>query len=748
MVKRLIANGMKDQKLLSISTVIFMAVSSMLIALALTLFTNLTGSVGGLMEAARTPDFLQMHAGELREEELNDFAQSHTEIEEWQICRFLNLDNHSISLGNESLAGNTQDNGLCIQGKNFDYLLDMDNKLPEVTKGQVFVPVCYRSIYHLTEGDKMYIGGDELVIAGFLRDAQMNSMMASSKRFLVCKEDYDRLFCRGSEEYLIEYRLLRDADLDAFASAYSDANLPANGPAITRGLIKMMNALSDGIMIFVILLVGIAILMISLLCIGYITSLGVERDRSESGLLKALGIPKKQILQIYMAKYRLFSVIGGTVGLFGAFLLSNPLGKSLKELYGTSENLFLSVLAAMAISILVQLLILFSIRRIIRKDEKITAVKALFHNLSSKQTSGKRQTIIIGSVTVLCVMLTLIPQNLYSTLASPEFVSYMGIGNAQLRMDVRLSENIASKTQNLVDALEEDKEIQKFVALKTASYPIRVNDNEKIHLLVEVGDHGVFPVTYTEGRQPQKDDEIALSVLQAKDLELGMGDAVIFDIDGAQAQVVVCGLYSDITNGGKTAKMCTAPGNGDDKEILWSVAYVTLKDLASSEEWLRRYEDYDAEVVDIEEYVNATFEPTIRQISNARVVALSLATMIEFVVILLFVCLLIEKNRNEISLQKALGFRSKVLIRQYMKKAFFPILMGIIVGTLAAVLLGEKICGLALSSLGASGFKFVIRVPSVIEITGIFFMAGLVSMLMGTGEIRKIAAYECCRGKE
>ena len=34
-------------------------------------------------------------------------------------------------------------------------------------------------------------------------------------------------------------------------------------------------------------------------------------------------------------------------------------------------------------------------------------------------------------------------QNLYSTLSSPRFVTYMGIGDADIRMDVRQSENIA-----------------------------------------------------------------------------------------------------------------------------------------------------------------------------------------------------------------------------------------------------------------------------------------------------------------
>ena len=92
----------------------------------------------------------------------------------------------------------------------------------------------------------MRIGSEGLTVAGFLRDAQMNSMMASSKRFLVSQWDYERLKPRGEEEYLIEFLLKDCGDTNAVSTAYTRQGLPSNGPAITKPLIRMMNALSDG----------------------------------------------------------------------------------------------------------------------------------------------------------------------------------------------------------------------------------------------------------------------------------------------------------------------------------------------------------------------------------------------------------------------------------------------------------------------------------------------------------------------
>ena len=61
MLKKLIWSDMWQNKLLSIATVFFMAVSAMMLALTALLFSSLLGSVNGLMEQAQAPDLVQMH---------------------------------------------------------------------------------------------------------------------------------------------------------------------------------------------------------------------------------------------------------------------------------------------------------------------------------------------------------------------------------------------------------------------------------------------------------------------------------------------------------------------------------------------------------------------------------------------------------------------------------------------------------------------------------------------------------------
>lgn len=334
MRKRLILNDIRKNRLFTAATVAFMTVSAMLFALTVLLSVSLLSSIQTLMEQAETPDFLQMHAGTVKEEEINAFAEAHPEVEDWQVMPFLNLENSKISLGEHSLADSTQDNGLSVQGQTFDYLVDLTNELPKVWPGEVFVPICYRAQYELTPGDIMQIGNRKFTIAGFIRDSQMNSMMASSKRFMVNEADYESMRKEGTEEYLIEFRLHEGTDTGVFENAYKEAGLPDNGPAVTKPLIRMMNALSDGMMIFVILLVSVVAVVISVICIRFLLLTRMEKERKEMGMLRAIGMAKGQIRGLWFAKYVALSAVGALFGLLLTGLAQKPLTAQMQELYG------------------------------------------------------------------------------------------------------------------------------------------------------------------------------------------------------------------------------------------------------------------------------------------------------------------------------------------------------------------------------------------------------------------------------
>ena len=93
MNKRMIMNDLRSNRMVSAATFIFMAVTAMLLGLSIFLFASLSDSIDKLMTEAETPDFLQMHTGELDEEQLISFSQQREDVEVFQVCTFLNLQN-------------------------------------------------------------------------------------------------------------------------------------------------------------------------------------------------------------------------------------------------------------------------------------------------------------------------------------------------------------------------------------------------------------------------------------------------------------------------------------------------------------------------------------------------------------------------------------------------------------------------------------------------------------------------------
>ncbi|MBR5420951.1 MAG: hypothetical protein IK115_07385 [Lachnospiraceae bacterium] len=712
---RMIRNDQKKNKLVSAAACIFMAVSAAFIALTVLLAGSLLGSIDALMKEAKTCDFLQMHAGELDAEALRAFAASRPDVEDMLIGSFLNIENSTITLNGRSLADSTQDNGLCIQNENFDHLLGTDNELLHPGPGRVYVPVCYKSEYDLEAGQTMEIGSTALVIEGFLRDSQMNSMMASSKRFLVNPEDYDRLEGQGSPEYLIEFLIKDGYDIDAFATAYTDAGLPSNGPTITAPLIRLMNALSDGMMILVIFLAGIVILAISLICIRYIVLTGMEKDRKEAGMLKALGLGGKDVRKICLLKYELLSFAGGMIGAIAALIISKPLSMQMRELYGAAGGNAWTLVFSLAGIVLTEAIVLMSIKRNLKKNDNLSAVQVISER-ENHHGKKKDSFIWIGAVTAAAIFLILVPVNLSSTISSEKFVSYMGVGQSRIRMDIRQCEDIAGISKGLTEKIKNDKRVDKYSLMQTGSFRAVLKDGSNVNLLTEMGDHEAFPLQYIEGASPKKAGEIALSKLNSEELGCAVGDGILLQRKGKEEAYTVCGIYSDITNGGKTAKIFgdAETLTAEDIPLMWSIIYVSLKEEGDTEAFTEEYRTYCSEygnsvkISDIARYMEGTYGQTIKRIRNAAILSFAVSCLIIFIVIVLFVRLMIWQEKSDISLKKALGISSSHIRREYLKRSFIYIVGGLALGILLGVFLGQQIAGMMLASLGAAGFRFIL----------------------------------------
>lgn len=94
----------------------------------------------------------------------------------------------------------------------------------------------------------------------------------------------------------------------------------------------------------------------------------------------------------------------------------------------------------------------------------------------------------------------------------------MGIGNYDMRVDIQQTDHISRKAVEIISTMNSDSTISKITLLTTKTFKVKTEDGSKENIKVELGDHSIFPIEYSEGRIPSAENEIALSTLNAEEL--------------------------------------------------------------------------------------------------------------------------------------------------------------------------------------------------------------------------------------
>ncbi|MCB0015088.1 MAG: ABC transporter permease, partial [Anaerolineales bacterium] len=453
MYYRTIRNDILRNRAITLTIMTFVAAAAMLVSLAAILVVNLSGAIDTLMTQAKTPHLMQMHSGEMDAARLANFVAQHDEIDEYQLLEFLNIDGAQIIFETGSLADSVQDNGVSVQGEKFDFLLDLDGHVIQVADGEIYVPIPYMQQGLAEVGDRVQVAGKEFTVAGFARDSQMNSLLSSSKRFLVSEHDYAEIRAFGSVEYLIEFRLTDLAELGAFELAYTSADLETNGPTLTYPLFKMVNGLADGLMIGVILLISGLVTTVAFLCIRFTLLAKIEEDYREIGVMKAIGLRVADIKKIYIAQYAALAALGSILGLALSFLFRGVLLANIRLYMGESANGSLALLFGISAVLLVFLAIVAYVNGVLRRFRKVSPAEAIRFGIAREKTGGGKlfrlsmkrlldTNVFLGlkdvlarkklyatmlAVLVISAFIIIVPQNLHNTVSSNDFITYMGI---------------------------------------------------------------------------------------------------------------------------------------------------------------------------------------------------------------------------------------------------------------------------------------------------------------------------------
>ncbi len=763
MNKTFLKNDIKNKKGITIILILFIFISSTLIGTSTNVIINIYHSINDLFNKSALPSVVQMHTGTINYEDIYNFSENNLYVDKTQISEMITINNETLFLNSTTSEYNSvMDISFVKQNEHFDFLLNSYNKICIINSGEIGVPAFYADNNNISIGDYVTLkleSGDILFkVTEIIKDAQMNPSIVHSKRFLINEQDFNYIGSKISQrEYLIEFILHDNENINDFIDMYNSANLPNNGPIVSYDLFLILNALTFGAIVLVVILISFLISLISILCIRFSLISTLEEDFVDIGILKAIGLNDKKINKLYLLKYFLIIFLSTILGFFASFILSKIILNYTEMYFGEYSN-NISDYLIIAIIILVPniLLFLYSIL-VLRKFNNIVPLDAMNYNENLLKSLNKKTILksidfnidksnlninllvaikqifqrsksflLIFLIYTISIFIVIIPSSFSTTIKSPTFVNYMGIPYSDTRIDITYSDS-TKDLNSMIEVVNDDEDISKKVLLVTNNLKYKTEENKLKNILVESGELSIFNLEYVLGNVPLTDDEISLSELLASDLNLTINDKLTLIINDVEKEMIISGIYQDITNGGRTAKMNFMPKTTDS--TLWYITYIDYKEGINVEEKNTYYENIfkqsaNIKVISMEEYINQTLSSVINTIYLiSRLCIVSAAFIISLITYLYIKTLLLKDKMSNITLIK-LGVNMSNVQIQYIISFSIILYIGLVSGVILSNTLGSTIVSGIWSLLGASKiillsnplFNFII-LPLIMLIT-------------------------------
>jgi putative ABC transport system permease protein len=492
--------------------------------------------------------------------------------------------------------------------------------------------------------------------------------------------------------------------------------------------------------------------------------------------MKAIGLPHSTIANLYLAKYFILMLVACVAGGTLATLAAVPLTRSIATNYAAAPIRPTTFFVPLIALTLLFCLVLVICRALLSKINRIEVVNAMVHGSTlstSRQIRANRRRahrmsrsvfsrgslsshinyrlalvdlrrelrrwLLLPLVFLLATVLMTLPTNLLTTLTSPQFATYMGGVDCDIRFDLQFSDDIDQVRTKLLEALEQDARIttvhqyaEQLVEIDGLAGPER--------LRVAVGDYSGETVAFTEGHPPRA-GEIAFSVLNAEKYHLDVGDQLTVNESTQKRNLVISGIYQDITSGGYTAKMQGIPAAGASRYVLYADTRRDSNVSSSTHPKLvaQAYQTQfpSVSIVPMQEYVGQTLSHLTSALSNAAVIAVVFALGVSSLITFFYLGLQLSRDRQRLGVLAALGFSNQELDTQMRVKALIAVFSGVLLGLATTVTLGQALVGsaFALTGLGISDLAFSPSLGLVFLLYPLLLIAvGFLSTLaVGTG---------------
>lgn len=775
MYLRILKKDLKRKKTMNLIMLIFITLASMFIASGANNMITVARALEDYFDLAEVPDYWFATFYEEEAKRFSDFAEE--EGYALKTAELIQINPKDIQVDNEAFE---YSNSVCLStvkgSKVFD---EQEKEITTVEDGEIYVPNCIFSSEknNFYNGCKILIESEnvkkEFTLKSFSKDALFGSSMIGMTRFLVSENDY-KLF--DTKEKSMFYALSAYTKDSSFMEKYNDLDLKTI-LSVNRSGIKLMYFM-DTIIAALILVVSICLILISMVILRFTIQFTMSEEFREIGVMKAIGITNEKIRGLYIVKYLAISLAGAVLGLSLSFPFGTLLIKSVsKNIIIIGENrFFLNIIFAGGTAFAVVLFCYFCTRKI-RKFSPIDAIRngetgeryskkgvvhlnksflppVIFMSINDI-LSGLKKYLSMILIFTLGFLLIIIPVNTINTLQSDNLITLFSMAECDLAItqellfspneEDMLEKNLADVRNTLKEHHIEADVFQEVMFRFTVSC-----GDKKTSSLAFQGTGGVkcSQYAYLLGSPPENKNELAISYIVADIIGADIGDTVHINIGEDDRAYTVCAIYQSMNNLGEGIRFYQE----DDIDYTFAsgafgiqISYRDNPDKETCKERKALLQNIysDRKVYTAGEYISYMIGDSAGQIESVKTLILAIIICINMLVALLMVKSFITKEKGEIALLKAIGFKNSSLVAWQSLRIGMVLFLSTLLGAVLSTPLSKFTVEPIFNIMGAKSIEFEViplEVYVIYPLTLLF--ATVLAAAIGALQLRKISSRE------
>lgn len=787
MYLRILKKDLKRKKTMNAIVLIFIVLASMFIASSANNLLTVATALDEYFELADVPDYWYATPYQEEAERLRAFVRENgyglNSVE------LVQIDPRDILVDGECLEyGNT----VVLSDPRGSKVFDGEGKeITQVGDGEIYIPA---GIFNSEKDDfregaviEIEFEGEKksFVLKGATKDALFGSSMMGMTRFLVSEGDFE-FFNRDGQTRFVSLSVYSD-DPD-YMEKFNEIDLRTT-MNVDRAGIKMMYIM-DTLTAAVVLVVSICLILISMVILRFTIHFTLSEEFREIGVMKAVGIPDYKIRGLYIVKYLAISTAGSVIGL----ILSVPFGSLLigsvsKNIIISGENkFFVNVLCAVATAGTVVLFCYFCTRKI-RGFSPIDAVRSgqtgeRFHKksvikLSSVHLapvvfmavndilSGMKKYISMVLIFTLGLLLIIIPINTINTLKSDGLITLFNMADCDLAISQELLFSADGKNKEMV--YEKLKEVKEFLRENQIEADVFQEIMFRLNISHEEISQGEIPIqekkssslaflgiggvttdqyTYLRGTAPSEKGEVAISYITADKIGAAIGDTVEIDFGGKTKKFIVTAINQSMNNLGEGIRFYEGEEIDFDLAVGSFAIQILYRDNPDREtekerKELLKQEYNETDVFSAGEYINYMIGDVAGQLEGVKSLILGVVLCINILVALLMIKSFITREKGEIAVLKAIGFKNTSLVAWQSLRIGIVLCVSILLGTLISKPLTKLTVQPVFRMMGAYSIEFeIVPIEVYVLYPFVLLLATVLAAVLGTTQLRKITASE------